>query len=275
MFDLSGAVEVSCLNSKVLGSVSLEGCDKRAVLRGVDFQNSYIEGHLSVKQVKIKKALNLDDATVERVVRLHQVRFDEENGQKGGLRIARLSVNRFVMDDFFALYGLRGGEQVSRWKNPRFGMLWREHHVPCLGQGGDKELVQEYVLLKNLLSQEGQLKLEDEAFYNMRKLDHWYQDMGMLVFNYMFGWGVRLQNILITSVVFILLYAVVYGNTFAMPAVNAAQLSVQSMFMAFFGEMEPKVMAGGGLSWWVLSESILGVVFVTVFVGAYVRKLLR
>lgn len=91
----------------------------------------------------------------------------------------------------------------------------------------------------------------------------------------MFGWGVRLQNILISSVVLMIVYAYLYHQVFAMVSVDALQLSLQAMFMAFFGEIEPKVMAGSSLSWWVLSESVLGIIFVTVFVGAYVRKLLR
>ena len=268
---ISGGVTLSCEHSKVLGSVVVEGADADSIVEFINFQDCYIEGHLSVRNASIKGFLNLDDATVERVIRLHQVCF----GEKGGLRAARLSANRFVMDDFSKLYGLRVGEKPSRWKNPRFGMLWRERQERGLQQGRDIELVQEYVLLKNLLSQEGQLKLEDEAFYNMRKLDHWYQDIGMLVLNYLFGWGVRLQNIVFSSLVFALFYACLYVKAFAILPTHALQLSLQAMFMAFFGEIEPKVLAGSPLSWWVLSESVIGIIFVTVFVGAYVRKLLR
>jgi len=276
LIDVSGEVLLSCVHSKILGSVSVEGHGRHAKLESVDFQGSYIEGHLSIKEVNIRGALNLDDATVERVVRLHQVSFDEKNGNMGGLKLARLSANRFVMDDFSALYGLNLGESVSKWKNPPFNMLWREHQKQGLQQGCNIELVQEYVLLKNLLSQEGQLKLEDEAFYNMRKLGHWYQDAGMMVFNYMFGWGVRLQNILISVLLVLVAYAVIYHLNFpSLDISDAFQLSTQSMFMAFFGEMVPKVVAGGSLSWLVLTESVLGIIFVTVFVGAYVRKLLR
>lgn len=276
LIDVSGEVLLSCVHSKVLGSVIVEGHGRHAVLESVDFQGSYIEGHLTIKQVNIRETLNLDDATVERVVRLHQVRFGEKNGEVGGLKLARLSANRFVMDDFSALYGLKLGESVSKWKNPQFNMLWREHRKQGLQQGCNVELVQEYVLLKNLLSQEGQLKLEDEAFYNMRKLGHWYQDTGMMVFNYMFGWGVRLQNILISVLLVLVTYAVIYHLYFpSLEILEAFQLSTQSMFMAFFGEMVPKVIAGSALSWLVLTESVLGIIFVTVFVGAYVRKLLR
>lgn len=268
---VSGDVALSCEHSKVLGSVIVEGSDDQADIKSINLQDSYIEGHLSVKDVNIKGAFNLDDATVERVIRLHHVSF----GEKGGLRMARLSVNRFVMDNFSNLYGLKSDEKITSWKNPRFGMLWREHQERSLQQGCDVELVQEYVLLKNLLSQEGQLKLEDEAFYNMRKLGHWHKDIGMLVFNYLFGWGVRLQNILISSLIFVLIYTCLYTQFFLMYPIDALQLSLQSMFMAFFGEIEPKVLAGSALSWYVLSESIIGIIFVTVFVGAYVRKLLR
>jgi len=299
VLSISGDVAVACRKSKVLGSVMIEGGNHSAAVKGMDFQDSYIEGHLSVKDINMIGVLNLDDATVERVVRLHHVRFQEG----GGLKLARLSVNRFVMDDFNGLYGLKKGKKPVRWKNPSFKMLWREKQMQLLCQRNDArvvaedsntlsqkaqfklrgevfhdtrvELVQEYVLLKNLLSQEGQLRLEDEAFYNMRKLGHWYQDMGMLLFNYVFGWGVRLQNILLSGAVLMVMYSILYANIFSMRPMGAVQLSLQSMFMAFFGEIEPKIFAGSSLSWLVLSESVLGIIFVTVFVGAYVRKLLR
>jgi len=270
MCELDGGVLLGCSHSKVMGSVALSGKNERSLLAGIDLQNSYIEGHLSVDNATIQADLNLDDATVGRVIRVRRVSFQCQ----GGLKLARLSANRFVMDDFCSLYGLKGPSGM--WENSRFGMLSREGLHYHLDKGPPVELIQEYVLLKNLLSQEGQLKLEDEAFYNMRKLGHWYQDMSMFLFNYVFGWGVRLQNILVSVLIMIASYAAIYNVLIPSTGpLRAVQLSVQAMFMAFFGELEPKVMAGSGLSWVVLSESVLGIIFATVFVGAYVRKLLR
>jgi len=266
---VSGGVGITCQHSKVLGNVRVDNQERsKGSFSKLDFQDTYIEGHFTVRYAHVEGLLNLDDATVERVIRLHQLEFSEH----GGLQLARLCANRLVMDDFTQLYG---SKKKSFLGNPRFHMLKREQARHSKQKQDDVELVQEYVLLKNLLSQEGQLKLEDEAFYNMRQLGHWHYDLGMLLFNYVFGWGVRLQNILVSVVMMILLFVIVYHQVFQFEELNALQLSIQSTFLAFFGSFKPEVVAGEGLSWLVLLQSVLGVIFVTVFVGAYVRKLLR
>jgi len=269
MREVSGYVGITCRHSKVLGNVWVENhVESVGSLSQLDFQDTYIEGHFTVRYMNIKDSLNLDDATVERVIRLHQLSFSE----CGGLQLARLCANRLVMDDFTQLYGCNKKSFLS---NPRFFMLKRERQRHSKQKKDDVELVQEYVLLKNLLSQEGQLKLEDEAFYNMRQLGHWHYNIGMLMFNYVFGWGVRLQNILVSVVMMTLLFLIVYHQAFEFEELDALQLSLQATFLAFFGSIKPEVLAGEGLSWVVLLQSVLGVIFVTVFVGAYVRKLLR
>ncbi len=270
MVQVSGDVGITCRHTKVFGNVWIEHDEQSlGYLSQVDFQDTYIEGHFALRYIQVAGVLNLDDATVERVIRLHQLHFAEE----GGLQLARLCANRLVMDDFTLLYGKK--KQPLFWQNPRFYMLKRENDRGSQGKEGDIELTQEYVLLKHLLSQEGQLKLEDEAFYHMRKLGHWYNDLGMLVFNYIFGWGVRLQNILVSVVMMILLFFIIYHQLFNFEELNALQLSIQATFLAFFGNIKPEVLAGSHLSWVVLVQSVMGVIFVTVFVGAYVRKLLR
>jgi len=270
MVQVSGDVGITCKHTKVFGNVWIEHDEQGfGRLSQVDFQDTYIEGHFALRYIQLAGVLNLDDATVERVIRLHQVHFDEG----GGLQMARLCANRLVMDDFTLLYGKK--KQSLFWQNPRFYMLKREHERRKHGKAGDIELTQEYVLLKHLLSQEGQLKLEDEAFYHMRKLGHWHHDVGMFFYNYIFGWGVRLQNILLSVVMMILLFYLAYHHLFQFEELNALQLSIQATFLAFFGSIKPEVMAGDSLSWVVLVQSVIGVIFVTVFVGAYVRKLLR
>jgi len=276
MVQVTGDAGITCRHTKVLGNVLLEydqrDEDKKPTLgrlSDVDFQDTYVEGHFTLRYMQLAGVLNLDDATVERVIRLHQLHFAEG----GGLQLVRLSANRLVMDDFTLLYGKK--KQSLFWQNPRFYMLRREHDKGKNGKAGDTELTQEYVLLKHLLSQEGQLKLEDEAFYHMRKLGHWHHDVGMLFYNYVFGWGVRLQNILASVVMMVLLFFIAYHQVFQFEEMNALQLSIQATFLAFFGSIQPEVMAGSYLSWVVLAQSVMGVIFVTVFVGAYVRKLLR
>jgi len=274
LVDIGKHIDFSCKDSRILGNVLIRGrsdIEKScAPVKRIDFEGSYIEGHVQAKNIQIAEVLSLDDATVERVIRLSDITFSDG----GGIKIARLSANRLVMDDFSRLYGQK--TESAHWSNPRFLLLKREHEIDPGQAEPPSELVQEYVLLKHLLSQEGQLKLEDEAFYNMRKLGHWKQNMGMFVFNYVFGWGVRLWNILISVAVFILFFVAIYQNLLPdAPLKDVLLLSIQAMFMAFFGEWHPAAIVGDGISWVVTSESVLGVIFVTVFVGAYVRKLLR
>lgn len=53
-------------------------------------------------------------------------------------------------------------------------------------------------------------------------------------------------------------------------------LSLQSFFSSFYGQWSaPEPPATGLLSVLVTLESMIGVLFVTVLVGAYIRKLLR
>jgi len=270
MIQVTGDVGITCRHTKVFGNVRIEH-DEQSLgnLSKVDFQDTYIEGHFVLRYIQLAGVFNLDDATVERVIRLHQLHFSDG----GGLQLARLCANRLVMDDFTLLYGNQ--KQSLFWQNPRFYMLKRESDREKHSKCADAELVQEYVLLKHLLSQEGQLKLEDEAFYHMRKLGHWHHDVGMFFYNYVFGWGVRLQNILVSVVMMNLLFFIAYHQFFQFEELNALQLSIQATFLAFFGNITPEVAAGSYLSWVVLVQSVMGVVFVTVFVGAYVRKLLR
>ena len=89
----------------------------------------------------------------------------------------------------------------------------------------------------------------------------------------MFGWGIRFRNILTSAVVLVGLFALAFGLSGFTPS-EALMLSVQSFISSFFGQW-PDVDATGRLAILVTLESVIGVLFVTVLVGAYIRKLLR
>lgn len=262
---LGPGVTLEAIGCRISGNVTIEGKTDSTV-KAISLRGAYIEGHLTLRELSLDGVLDLDETTVERVVRFSHLDFSAN----GGLQMASASLGRLVLDDVNMLYAGRGR---TLWRNPRFMALKRERDKESYPS---RELVQEYVMLKHLLGQEGQLRQEDEAFYNMRKCDYWHNRLAMLLFNYVFGWGVRLTNVVVSAFVLVALFVAVYKWLVpCRPLSDLLLLSLQAMFMAFFGEWKPEVEVGNSLTWIVTLESILGVVFVTVFVGAYVRKLLR
>jgi hypothetical protein len=87
-----------------------------------------------------------------------------------------------------------------------------------------------------------------------------------------FGWGIRLTNIALSSIILILIFSIFYSFQFDYN--ESLILSLQSFISSYFGHWEKQV-PGNMISWLLTIESVLGVLFTTVFIGAYIRKLLR
>ncbi|RME87272.1 MAG: hypothetical protein D6771_00730, partial [Zetaproteobacteria bacterium] len=192
---VSGA-RIACVASRIGGNVTVESSE----IETLDLQGSYLEGYFALEDVRIGALLNLDDVTVDRVWRMHRVSF----ACGAGMQLARTSIGRLVMDDFRRLYGQV--KERTAFNAPRFMILKREQ-AP---QAERKALAQEYVTLKNMLAQEGQLALEDDAYFNMRRRDYEGWRIGFWLMNHVFGWGVRLVNIVLSFLLLILGFAGVY-----------------------------------------------------------------
>jgi len=96
-----------------------------------------------------------------------------------------------------------------------------------------------------------------------------------LILGGVFGWGVRLSNILISSLVLMFAFSFIYW--FVEPEKTyllQLTLSIQSFIGSFFGDW-PGYAPNELMSNIVTVESFLGVIFITALVGAYLRKLLR
>jgi hypothetical protein len=130
----------------------------------------------------------------------------------------------------------------------------------------------QYCALKKWMADSGKLKLEDEAYFHMRDASS-KSLVETFLLGRIFGWGVRLTNIALSAFFIVISFSFFYLSA-GTDLVGAFLLSIQSFTTAFFGEW-------GGLSKSraviiaTTSQSLLGIVFVTVFVGAYIRKLLR
>jgi ABC-type Co2+ transport system permease subunit len=89
------------------------------------------------------------------------------------------------------------------------------------------------------------------------------------------GWGVYLRNIALSSLVMVLLFAAVYqllNQQLTLP--QSVLLSFQSFISSFLGDWSVYNLSAT-MTTLITLESYLGVLFITVFVGAYIRKLLR
>lgn len=140
----------------------------------------------------------------------------------------------------------------------------------------DKSLkYDQYCSLKKWFSDSGHLDMEDVAYFHMRHVGANFFEK--FFFGVLFGWGVRLVNILITSFFFIALFSLIFWfSDENLSFLHSVSLSVQSFISSFFGEW-------GGFNYsptsyivtLVTIESFLGVILITTLIGAYIRKLLR
>ena len=105
-----------------------------------------------------------------------------------------------------------------------------------------------------------------------------YKESGRLrrlILGGFFGWGIRLRNVLCTALLVIGIFAFAFALT-GFPSSEALMLSLQSFISILFGEWSlPVPSATSWLSLMVTMESMIGVLLVTVLIGAYIRKLLR
>lgn len=130
----------------------------------------------------------------------------------------------------------------------------------------------QYCALKKWMADSGKLQLEDEAYFHMRDASSksWAETFFL---GRIFGWGVRLTNIALSAFIIVLSFSFIYLSAGA-DLVGASLLSIQSFTAAFFGEWETLSKSRAVIIATTL-QSVLGIVFVTVFIGAYIRKLLR
>lgn len=120
-----------------------------------------------------------------------------------------------------------------------------------------------------------EVEIENTKFYNhMVFIICTFKDNFRLI-NCKFSGDLWLPNIAISSLIVILIFsAVIMISDSKIVFLKAVSLSTQSFISSFFGKWDDYP-PEGMLSGIVTLESIGGVIFITVFVGAYFRKRLR
>lgn len=234
--------------------------------KGIVISDTVIGRHLSMSGRYIKGFCSLAGTSVG-----HAWMLELEKPEEG---TPRLDITRFHAPNawFEPIRLLYGDCPVNRFaKPPAFGLLAREHITEFCTEDR-RHLAEAYTRFKNWMADTGHLREEDHAFFYMR---HYKEPQGFQrwLLGGVFGWGIRFRNIFMSALLVTLAFAVVYFFMGFRPN-EAAMLSLQSFISSFFGNW-PEATATGLLSVMVTLESMTGVLFVTVLVGAYIRKLLR
>lgn len=159
-----------------------------------------------------------------------------------------------------------------------------------------QKAIRDYILLKDTFNKRGMHIEEDIVYFKMmhlktlreindtsvlRKISGIYK---FIIFEKMLGWGIKLRHIVFSIIILIFLFAGAI-NSFGVGALNvnmqitnntflqSLKISGQTFFAILLGEWQPK--PNSGIDIVLTLEAIIGIFFVTFFVGAYVRKVLR
>ncbi|MFE8070224.1 pentapeptide repeat-containing protein [Marinobacteraceae bacterium S3BR75-40.1] len=209
--------------------------------------------------------VSLDFSTVEK-----SLVFEEVDWAPGkGLSSRRFHAGAVWFEPVELIYGQ---PRRRHWlRPPSLRILARARMID--GWQCDAELAEEYTLLKRWLGDSGHMEEEDHALFYMRQAKERSLFKKALMGG-VFGWGIRLRNILISSLLVVMLFALVLWQGFGFTLPGGILFSAQAFISSFFGAWAdyPPV---GLLSLLVTLQSVVGIVFITVFVGAYVRKMLR
>lgn len=167
----------------------------------------------------------------------------------------------------------------------------------------NNRLQEQYSVLRHIYRSNGELKEEDSAYYkwmhyknidDMQNAPLWLKPkylIKLFLYEWVFGWGVDLQRILLSTGFLVTIFAGIYWLMFQFnpslaikwddkPLVGSEigpwkslVFSLQTTFSAVLGDWAP---IGAGLIKIPMTiNAVLGVLFVTFLIGAYGRKMLR
>lgn len=239
-----------------------------------------VDRDLLIEECKIQD-LNIIESSIGRHLRLAKNESVSELNLHGTsiaqnfffeTKAVKVNLSRFVASRvLFYPSNLLIGEKRKWWQ---YASL-KPKAFDCLALKGASRIEHHDMLcsLKRWYADSGSLELEDVAYFHMRDVSE-PNIIKRFLFGSVFGWGVRLQNIVLSSVMVLLSFALTFTVFSQMSVKQAITLSVQSFISSFFGTW-PQVKPESSLGLLVTAESILGIVFITVLVGAYIRKLLR
>ncbi|TVL28645.1 hypothetical protein [Shewanella xiamenensis] len=276
-YEVSGVVSINNLSAELIflndisagniifndistvSDLKLSFCNSKGGVNfgGIKVINSSIGRHLKVDNCNFSNILDFSNTAVSEVSYLNN-----NETSAGKVSIKHFTSSRFIVYPESFLFG---NSRSSIFYPKEFDVLVSSDNI---------DLGDQYCSLKNWMADSGKLELEDIAYFNMRQCYH-ENELKKFFFGRVFGWGVRLSNIGISSFVLILLFSFFYrfmGEGLGL--FMSLSLSLQSFISSFFGQWA--VYKPDGLIAYVVTfESFWGVLFITVFIGAYIRKLLR
>lgn len=167
----------------------------------------------------------------------------------------------------------------------------------------NNRLQEQYSVLRHIYRSNGELKEEDSAYYkwmhyknidDMQNAPLWLKPkywIKKFLYEWVFGWGVDLLRILISTGILVIIFAVIYCLMFKfipglkiewdgseVPGSNigffrSLVFALQTTFSALLGDWAP--IKAGLIKIPMTINAVLGVLFVTFLIGAYGRKMLR
>jgi hypothetical protein len=251
-------------NTTVISDLSIDHCH---IYRNISNSPS------SILECSIGRFLKIEDTILETSLSLVGTTVDNtsifRNNTFGSL--SELNIFKFITERmiFFPEESLYGEKNFSLMKPAK---LNRIKHL-----ANKEDMGEIYSNLKNWFSHSGRLKLEDVSYFHLRDC---YSKLRVerFILGTIFGWGVRLRNIVLSSLGVIVAFGLFYWTSYngITSLFQAFLLSAQSFISSFFGEWHNTLkenIDSAGLVTTV--ESYIGVLFITVLVGSYIRKLLR
>lgn len=268
------AKSISISDLRCSGDVSLQDVSTnkdleilRVNIKGADLiiDKSSIGRHMFIHDNKLPHTMTLSGTSVSEVSYIENNEFLPVTSN---INFSRFTTSKLLFSPVSDLYA-----------NKKNGFLKFKPHDFSLLLQDSNDLGDQYCSLKHWFSDSGRLKEEDMAYFHMNDC---FSDNPIYkaIFGTIFGWGVRLTNILISSLFIMVLFYVIY-ICIGMTPMTSLTVTIQS----FFGILLDPIFEIGDISnnqkftqevnWWVTAESVLGIFFITVLVGAYVRKMLR
>ncbi|MDX1597595.1 MAG: hypothetical protein R3295_02945 [Marinobacter sp.] len=235
---------------------------------GISIQDTLVGRHLRMTGHHFRGRLCLNGSSVGQAWML-ELNAPEEGTPK--VEMMRFHAEQAWFDPVSLVYGVKPDRRSTT--PPPFGLL-AGAMTPRPSGDDRRHLAEAYTRFKNWMSTTGHLREEDHAFFHMRHHKETSRVRRFLLGG-VFGWGIRFRNILAAALMISILFAAAFMAV-GIRTGEAVMLSLQSFISSFYGQWsEPEPAATGLLSVLVTLESMIGVLFVTVLVGAYIRKLLR
>lgn len=219
--------------------------------------SSYIGRRLLIKQNKIIEKISFSNTSASESLQY----IDNQHSAQAKININQFSAPTANFHPTNILY-----------ENSKFKVLYPPEFSRVSSKAS--EIANNYCNLKNWFSNTGKLKEEDMAFYYM--MHHSEKNLlKRFLFGVLFGWGVRLTNIIFTIIVLNFIFSVLYK--LISPNISwfeSITMSFQSFINAIYGAW-PEDTPTSLINWLKTGESFIGIFVITIFVGAYLRKMLR